>query len=72
MRNLDSIFQQEYQNYHVVYANDASTDGTGDFVKFYMEENEIPPEKYVIINNEKNQGNLLNSINAAFNHCKEG
>ena len=29
LRNLDSIFQQEYQNYHVVYVNDASTDGTG-------------------------------------------
>lgn len=51
LRNLDSIFQQDYQNYHVVYVNDASTDGTGDYVKSYMEENEIPTEKYVIINN---------------------
>lgn len=72
LRNLDSIFQQEYQNYHVVYVNDASTDGTGEYVKLYMEENEIPPEKYVIINNEKHQGNLPNHVNAAFNHCKEG
>jgi glycosyltransferase involved in cell wall biosynthesis len=39
LRNLDSIFQQEYQNYHLVYVNDASTDGTGDYVKAYMEEN---------------------------------
>ena len=42
LRNLDSVFQQDYQNYHVVYVNDASKDGTGEYVKDYMEENEIP------------------------------
>jgi glycosyltransferase involved in cell wall biosynthesis len=29
MRNLDSIFQQDYKNYHVVYVNDASKDNLG-------------------------------------------
>ncbi len=42
LRNLDSIFQQEYKNYHVVYINDGSTDGTGKYVKDYMEVNQIP------------------------------
>jgi glycosyltransferase involved in cell wall biosynthesis len=51
LRNLDSIFQQEYKNYHLVYFNDASTDGTGEYVKDYMEVNGIPSEKYRIINN---------------------
>ncbi len=32
LRNLDSIFQQNYQNYHLVYVNDASTDETEDLV----------------------------------------
>ena len=36
LRNLDSIFQQNYKNYHVVYVNDASTDGTGEYVQAYM------------------------------------
>ena len=36
LRNLDSIFQQEYTNYHVVYVDDASTDGTGKYVEKYM------------------------------------
>ena len=72
LRNLDSVFQQEYQNYHVVYVNDASTDGTGEYVKHYMEENQIPAEKYEIINNEKNKGNCANIYNAGHNHCKEG
>lgn len=52
LRNLDSIFQQEYKNYHLVYVNDASTDGTGEYVNAYMEENEIQPEKYIVVNNE--------------------
>ena len=55
LRNLDSVFQQEYQNYHVVYVNDASTDGTGEYVKQYMKANQIPAEKYEIINNEKDK-----------------
>lgn len=32
LRNLDSIFQQNYENYHLVYVNDASTDETEDFI----------------------------------------
>jgi glycosyltransferase involved in cell wall biosynthesis len=28
-RNLNSILQQNYTNYHVVYTDDASTDNTG-------------------------------------------
>jgi glycosyltransferase involved in cell wall biosynthesis len=28
---------QDYQNYHVVYIDDASPDKTGDFVKKYLE-----------------------------------
>ncbi len=37
LRNLDSIFMQEYSNYHVVYIDDASPDKTGDFVNKYIE-----------------------------------
>lgn len=55
-----------------MYVNDASTDGTGDYVKSYMEKNKIPPEKYVIINNEKNKGSCANIYNVAHNYCREG
>ena len=72
LRNLDSIFQQNYKNYHLVYVNDASTDGTGEYVQAYMDENLIPPEKYLIINNEKSQFHCANIYKVAHNHCKEG
>lgn len=32
-RNIDSIFMQVYDNYHVVYIDDASPDKTGQKVK---------------------------------------
>ena len=72
LRNLDSLFQQEYQNYHLVYVNDASTDGTGDYVKSYMEENQIPPGKYTIVNNEVNQKNCANTYMVAHKYCNAG
>src|SRR3989304_2120498 len=36
-KNLDSIFMQKYTNYHVVYIDDVSTDGTGDLVEKYVQ-----------------------------------
>ena len=35
-RNLDSIFMQNYHNYHVVYTDDKSTDKTASLVKEYL------------------------------------
>ena len=29
LRNLDSMFMQDYQNYHIVYIDDHSPDKTG-------------------------------------------
>lgn len=37
LRNLDSIFMQDYENYHVVYIDDASPDKTGEYVKKYIQ-----------------------------------
>lgn len=72
LRNLDSIFQQEYQNYHIVYGSDASTDGTAVYVQAYMEVNEIPKDKYTIIQNKKNQGGGANLYMAAHEYCQPG
>ncbi len=35
-RNLTSIFSQKYSNYHVIYVDDASTDGTADLVEKFV------------------------------------
>jgi cellulose synthase/poly-beta-1,6-N-acetylglucosamine synthase-like glycosyltransferase len=39
--NLDSVFQQNYENYFVVYVNDVSSDRTGELVQEYMDQNPI-------------------------------
>lgn len=33
MLALASALRQDYQNYHIVYVNDASTDATGELVE---------------------------------------
>lgn len=42
---------QDYKNYHVVYIDDASPDKTGEHVKKYIEEKNIPKEKIEVIIN---------------------
>ena len=42
LRSLDSIFQQDYKNYHLVYIDDNSDDNSAWYVEKYMEVNHIP------------------------------
>lgn len=41
-RNLDSILQQNYTNYHVIYTDDHSKDNTGQKVKDYLQQKNVP------------------------------
>lgn len=63
---------QDYQNYHVVYIDDASPDKTGEYVKKYIEKKGIPEEKIEVIINEKNTLALANIHYAITNKCKSG
>lgn len=61
---------QNYQNYHIVVIDDASTDGTGAEIKTYLEkQTKIKPESYKVIQNEKNVGNSMNARKAALEEC---
>lgn len=44
-RNIDSILQQNYTNYHVVYTDDKSPDSTGYSVKKYLNEKNVSEDK---------------------------
>ena len=52
LRNLDSIFMQDYQNYRVLYIDDKSPDKTGYFVNEYVKAKKIPENKVKVIINE--------------------
>lgn len=58
-QNLASIFKQKYSNYHVVYIDDCSTDGTAywvtEIVKSFGQ-----MDRFTLIQNKQRQGALSN------------
>ena len=67
--NLDSIFNQKYSNYRVIYIDDCSPDGTGDLVQQYIHDHGLE-HKITLIKNEVRQGALSN-IYRAIHMCKD-
>ena len=57
--NLDSIFEQEYSNYHVIYIDDCSTDGTYLLVKKYLADYGFD-ERFILYRNAMRQRALAN------------
>ena len=62
-RNLDSVFSQEYDNYRVIYLDDCSTDGTGQFVNQSIHKKN-QSDRVTLICNEKRVGALANHYKA--------
>ena len=69
-KNLDSIFGQKYSNYHIVYIDDHSNDGTGDLVKKYIKKNRLQG-KCTLIKNKKRRYKLCNFYKAVHGYCKD-
>ncbi len=69
-RNLDSIFTQNYENYHVLYINDCSTDSTRALVEAYVK-NKRATDRVTIIANKERRGALANHYHAIHEHCKD-
>jgi len=62
-KNLDSVFCQQYRNYHIIYIDDNSSDGTGKLVKKYiLEKGQI--SRTILICNKNRQGALANQYKA--------
>lgn len=64
-RNLDSIFSQNYGNFRVIYIDDASTDGTGELVRRYIEQAGLN-NRIALIQNRKRVGALANKYKGAW------
>jgi len=62
-RNLKSIFQQEYDNYRIIYINDASPDKTGNLVAQYVKKFG-QEHRFTLIDNQKNCGAMANLYKA--------
>ena len=68
-RNLRSVFEQDYDNYRVIYIDDCSTDNTlikvKGFLKKYNRESKV-----TVVANQENKGLLMNTY-FAVNSCKD-
>jgi len=62
--NLDSVFDQQYQNWHLIYVDDCSPDGTGELVRAYVKERGFEDKVTVICNKvrRKAMANLYTAI----------
>lgn len=57
--NLDSVFNQTYQNWRIIYTDDCSCDGTGDLVEAYIKQQGFE-HKVTLIKNQVRKKALEN------------
>jgi len=63
--NLDSVLKQDYQNYRIIYIDDASTDRTGSIVQEIIHKNPFG-HLVKLIRNQKRMGALANIYRAVW------
>lgn len=66
-RNLDSVFSQSYTHFRVIHIDDGSTDGTGEYVREYIQ-NKGLQQRAALIHNQKTEGSL-SCIYKAVQYC---
>lgn len=64
-KNLDSIFMQQYPVYRLIFVDDASSDGTGDFVEQYVAEHNLT-ERVIVLRNQTRRRKLANLYRALY------
>lgn len=65
--NLDSVFDQNYANWHMIYIDDCSPDGTGELVREYVKQRGFE-DKVTILEN-KNRRKALANLYTAIMMC---
>jgi glycosyltransferase involved in cell wall biosynthesis len=60
-QNLHSVFSQNYENYRVIYVDDASPDETYEKVKNYVTE-KGQWHRFTLLKNEINRGSMFNHV----------
>ncbi len=68
-KSLDSIFMQKYDNFRVIYVDDASEDGTADIVERYIERHNLR-DRITLIKNTHRRRKMHNIYNT-YHTCKD-
>lgn len=66
---MKSIVQQKYENYHIVFIDDNSTDNNMNGTIDYLNSIGFPKNKVFYIQNLKRNYATYNIINGAYNYC---
>lgn len=66
--NLNSVFNQQYSNFRVIYIDDCSTDGTADLVQSYITDHGLM-QKFTLIRNATRRCAAANQYHA-IHSCK--
>ncbi len=61
--NLESVIKQRYTNYHIIYVDDCSTDGTGDLVEKWIKQRGVE-DRITLIRNTERLGAMANQYRA--------
>jgi len=69
-KNLDSIFSQKYDNYKVIYVDDASDDGTGELVKRYIQSRGLE-ERVILLLNKERCYKMANQYRSIYSFCQD-
>lgn len=68
---MRSIVMQKYENYHIVFIDDNSTDNNTNKTIEYMKSINFPQDRIKYIQNKARKFATYNIINAGFNYCHE-
>ena len=69
-KNLDSVLNQQYEKWRIIYIDDASTDDTLVNVQSYLLKNQQINEKFKLITNEKNMKQAYNRYHS-YKYCND-
>lgn len=62
---MNSIIQQDYSNYRIIFIDDASEDDTGSYIKEYIKEKHLSDKKITVIINQERMMAMPNLHKAA-------
>lgn len=68
--NLDSIRTQDYDNFHLLYIDDCSPDGTGQLVQDYIDEYDMH-DRVTLVRNAERMGAMYNQYHGIHTYCND-
>ena len=68
---IQSLINQEYPNFHIVFIDDFSNDGTFESTKKFIESSRFPADRVTYVRNTERKYLSYNIVHAAFSYCQE-